>query len=74
MTVKKLLKRLEVIKDSLSDSTNRYEIEGTIDDIALLMDDVDSFGVDEDDLNENKINYGRRLDDKIREQFNRESG
>ena len=48
MTIKKLLERLETIKDSLSDSTNRYEIEGTINDLALLMDDVDSFGVEDD--------------------------
>ena len=53
MTVKQLLERLERIKDSLADSTNRYEIEGTVDDLSLLIDDVDSFGVDEDDLNEN---------------------
>ena len=53
MTVRQLLKRLERIKDSLADSSNRYEIEGTVDDITLLIDDVDSFGVDEDDLNEN---------------------
>ena len=52
MTVKNLLKRLEQIKDSLSDVDNRYGIEGTIDDLTLLMDDVDSFGVDEDVLNE----------------------
>tara|TARA_Y100001963_G_scaffold118870_1_gene165702 strand:+ start:1384 stop:1548 length:165 start_codon:yes stop_codon:yes gene_type:complete len=52
MTVKQLLKRLERIKDSLADSTNRYEIEGTVDDLSLLIDDVDSFGVEEDDLNE----------------------
>ncbi len=48
MTVRELLKRLERIKDSLADSSNRYEIEGTVDDIALLIDDVDSFGVDDD--------------------------
>ena len=52
MTVKQLLKRLERIKDSLADSTNRYAIEGTVDDIALLMDDVDSFGIEEDILDE----------------------
>ena len=48
MTVRELLKRLERIKDSLADSSNRYEIEGMVDDIALLIDDVDSFGVDDD--------------------------
>ena len=52
MTVKNLLKRLEQIKDSLSDcdGMERYGIEGTMDDLSLLMDDVDSFGVDEDKL------------------------
>ena len=58
MTVKQLLKRLERIKDSLADSTNRYEIEGTVDDIALLIDDVDSFGVDDDELDEDDFGVG----------------
>ena len=57
MTVRQLLKRLERIKDSLADSSNRYEIEGTVDDIALLIDDVDSFGVD-DDLDEDDFGVG----------------
>jgi hypothetical protein len=48
MTVKELLERLETIKDSLSDVDNRYGIEGTMDDLAVLIDDVDSFGVDDD--------------------------
>ena len=48
MTIKKLLERLETIKDSLSDIDNRWGIEGTIDDLTLLIDDVDSFGVDDD--------------------------
>ena len=52
MTVKQLLERLERIKDSLADVDNRWGIEGTIDDLALLMDDVDSFGVEEDILDE----------------------
>ena len=52
MTVKQLLERLERIKDSLSDVDNRYGIEGTMDDLSILMDDVDSFGVDEDVLDE----------------------
>ena len=52
MTVKQLLERLERIKDSLADVDNRYGIEGTMDDISLLMDDVDSFGVEEDVLDE----------------------
>ena len=52
MTVKQLLERLERIKDSLSDVDNRYGIEGTMDDLSILIDDVDSFGVDEDVLNE----------------------
>lgn len=58
MTVRQLLKRLERIKDSLADSSNRYEIEGTVDDIALLIDDVDSFGVDDDDLDEDDFGVG----------------
>jgi len=49
MTIKELLERLERLKDGLSDVDNRYGIEGTMDDIALLMDDVDSFGVEDDD-------------------------
>ena len=48
MTIKELLERLETIKDSLSDVDNRYGIEGTMDDLAILIDDVDSFGVEED--------------------------
>ena len=50
MTIKELLERLETIKDSLSDVDNRYGVEGTMDDLAILIDDVDSFGVgDEED-------------------------
>ena len=50
MTIKELLERLETIKDSLSDVDNRYGIEGTVDDLSILIDDVDSFGVgDEED-------------------------
>jgi hypothetical protein len=48
MTINELLERLETIKDSLSDVDNRYGIEGTMDDLAILIDDVDSFGVEED--------------------------
>ena len=48
MTINELLERLETIKDSLSDVDNRYGIEGTMDDLAILIDDVDSFGVGED--------------------------
>ena len=48
MTIKELLERLETIKDSLSDADNRYGVEGTMDDLAILIDDVDSFGVEED--------------------------
>jgi hypothetical protein len=50
MTINELLERLETIKDGLSDVDNRYGIEGTIDDLAVLIDDVDSFGVEEDVL------------------------
>jgi len=52
MTIKELLRRLETIKDSLSDVDNRYGIEGTIDDLSILMDDVDSFGVEDDLINQ----------------------
>ena len=52
MTVKELLERLETIKDSLSDVDNRFGIEGTMDDLAVLIDDVDSFGVEEDNIDE----------------------
>ena len=48
MTIRELLERLETIKDSLSDVDNRYGIEGTMDDLAIMIDDVDSFGVDDD--------------------------
>jgi hypothetical protein len=47
MTINELLERLETIKDSLSDVDNRYGIEGTMDDLAVLIDDVDSFGVED---------------------------
>ena len=48
MTIKELLERLETIKDSLSDVDNRYGVEGTMDDLAVLIVDIDSFGVEED--------------------------
>ena len=50
MTIKELLRRLETIKDSLSDcdGMERWGIEGTMDDIAVLINDVDSFGVEDD--------------------------
>ena len=48
MTINELLERLETIKDSLSDADNRYGIEGTMDDLAVLIDDVDTLGVGED--------------------------
>ena len=48
MTIKELLRRLETIKDSLSDVDNRYGIEGTMDDLSILMNDVDSFGVEDE--------------------------
>ena len=56
MTVKQLLKRLERIKDSVdTDFMNRYAIEGVVNDMEVLIDDVDSFGVDEDDLRDISI-------------------
>tara|TARA_Y100000593_G_scaffold204_1_gene435 strand:- start:1044 stop:1514 length:471 start_codon:yes stop_codon:yes gene_type:complete len=50
MTIKKLLYRLETIRDSLADrdGMDEYAIEGTMDDISLLMNDIDSFGVEDD--------------------------
>ena len=49
MKVKQLLERLNRIKDSMdTDFMNRYAIEGVINDMEILIDDVDSFGVEED--------------------------
>ena len=45
MTIKELLKRLERIRDSLSDTENRWGIEGTVGDISELMCDIDHLGV-----------------------------
>tara|TARA_R100000742_G_C4273706_1_gene93364 strand:- start:1215 stop:1373 length:159 start_codon:yes stop_codon:yes gene_type:complete len=45
MTQQELLKRLERIKDSLSDTDNRWGIEGTISDISDLMFDINNLGV-----------------------------
>ena len=42
MTVKQLLERLERIKDSLADVDNRYGIEGTIDDINQLRNELEN--------------------------------
>jgi hypothetical protein len=41
LTKKQLLERLEAIKDGLADTDNRWGIEGVIDDISILMDDID---------------------------------
>jgi len=49
MTINELLERLEIIKDGLSDADNRYGIEGTIDDLAVLIDDVETCGVGDDE-------------------------
>ena len=49
MTIKELMKRLERIRDSLSDTENRWGIEGTISDMSELMCDIDNLGVKGDD-------------------------
>ena len=43
ITKEQLLTRLEVIKDSLSDcdGMERWSIEGVINDISVLMNDID---------------------------------
>ena len=48
MTIHELLERLETIKDSLSDVDNPHGVEGTMDDLAILIDDVDTFGIDDE--------------------------
>ena len=51
MKVKQLLERLNRIKDSMdTDFMNRYAIEGVVNDMEILIDDVDSFGVEEDTI------------------------
>jgi|TARA_R100000315_G_C5114471_1_gene65405 hypothetical protein len=47
MTIKELLKRLEIIRDSLSDTDSRWGIEGTMSDISELMSDIDNLGIKE---------------------------
>ena len=43
ITKEQLLVRLEIIKDSLSDcdGMERWSIEGVMNDISVLMDDID---------------------------------
>ena len=41
ITRQQILSRLERITDGLSDIENRWGIEGVIDDISILMDDID---------------------------------
>lgn len=49
MKIEKLLDRLETIKDTLKDCDgNQWMIEGVTDDIGVLMDDINSFGVEDD--------------------------
>ena len=42
-----LNKRLEIIRDSLSDTDSRWGIEGTMSDISELMSDIDNLGIKE---------------------------
>ncbi len=42
MTLQEILDRLESIADCLSDVDNRYGIEGTIDDINQLRNDIEN--------------------------------
>ena len=56
MTIKELLKRLEIIRDSLSDTDSRWGIEGTMSDISELMSDIDNLGIKEkNETNENDL-------------------
>ena len=49
MKIGKLLARLEAIKCTLLDSNgNQWMIEGVADDINVLMDDINSFGVEDE--------------------------
>ena len=52
MTIKELLKRLEIIRDSLSDTDSRWGIEGTMSDISELMSDIDNLGIKKELNNE----------------------
>ena len=48
MTIKELMERLTKVRDSIdTDFMNRYAIEGVMNDINILIDDVNSFGVDD---------------------------
>ena len=46
MTIKELLKRIETIKDSLSDVDNRWGIECACDDMSNLIDDIENEGIE----------------------------
>ena len=46
MTIKELLKRIETIKNSLSDVDNRWGIEGACDDMSNLIDDIENEGIE----------------------------
>ncbi len=48
MTIKELTDNLERIKDGLSDVDNRYGIDGTLDDISILIDKVEEEGISGD--------------------------
>ena len=48
MTIEELMERLTKVRDSIdTDFMNRYAIEGVMNDINVLIDDVDSFGIDD---------------------------
>jgi len=49
MNIEKLLDRLETIKDTLNDCDgNQWIVEGIADDVGILMDDINCFGVEDD--------------------------
>ena len=51
MHIHELLDKLERIRDGLSDTDNRWGIEGTIHDISDLMNDIKIRGVKSDGNN-----------------------
>ena len=62
MTKQEILERVEDILNQ--------GVDTDMGDLDLLRHDLELDIIEE----ENNTNYGRRTDDKIREQFNRESG
>ena len=45
MTIQELLDRMEMIRDGLQDTDNRFGIEGTCDDMTALMDEIEDEGI-----------------------------